>query len=184
MFYLNSYEQCDNSTLQDEEYLHEIYQKYVSLLNPNSGITSSIWETPQDISADDLVDFCAFNDLLYQKNANDEYESGNIYARAELVEVALLQYFNDISPEYLRTSRWYEYNEIPGRDNKNKYIMMMGGGGGLIKVLSAEKDGDILNIVVGLYVGDDTDNVEKAFMLSLKLEESGFKYLSYTEYLA
>ncbi|MPM39721.1 hypothetical protein SDC9_86355 [bioreactor metagenome] len=169
-------------TQQDEEYLNEIYQKYVSMLNANSGITDYPWATPSDIAADQLVDFCSFNNLLKLKGPNGEYEGQIFFVPAEEVEAALLKYFDGISPEYLRTSRYYEFDEIPGRDYKNKYLMPQGGGGGLTKALKVEEDGDILRIVVGVYVGDDTENPVDTFLLSVRVEEDGFKYLSYETY--
>ncbi|HWQ51833.1 MAG TPA: hypothetical protein VN369_08550 [Terriglobales bacterium] len=167
-------------TQQDEEYLNVIYQKYVSMLNPNGGIAGGPWAAPSDIDPNSLVDFCSFNDLL-----NTSGESGAkqiFFVPAEEVEAALLQYFDGISPEYLRTSRYYEFDEIPGWDYTNQYYMPQGGGGGLTKALKVEEDGDILRIVVGYYYGDDTVNPIDTFLLSVRLEENGFKYLSYETY--
>jgi len=167
-------------TQQDEEYLNEIYQKYVWPLNANSGIAAGPWATPSDIASDLLVDFCSFNDLL---NTSGEKGTKQIFfVPAEEVEAALLKYFDGISPEYLRTSQFYEFDEIPGWDSTNNYYMPQGGGGGLTKALKVEEDGDILCIVVGYYYGDDTENPVDTFLLSVRVEEDGFKYLSYETY--
>jgi hypothetical protein len=127
------------------------------------------------------VDFCQFNDLLGLK-VNGEYEVDGLHAPAEKVEAAVLQYFDGISPEYLRTSQWYEWDKISGQDFTNEYIMMAGGGGGSTKVLDAEQDNDLLRIVVGFYLGDDLDHPVNTFLLTVRLEENGFKYLSYELY--
>ncbi len=162
---------------QDEEYRNEIYLKYVDPINRGLAIYS--WETPSEISADVLIVFCSNNNLLQLSGPYGDYEGLIFLVPATEVEAAISQYFDGLSPEHLRTSQFYEYDEIPGHDSTNKYYMPMGYSSGCDStVLHVEEDGDILRIVGQSYAWYDYDTPMETFLLTVRLEQDGFKYLS------
>jgi len=168
---------------QDAAYLDEITDKYITPMMPAYGILWKSWASPMDIPADDLVNFCAFNNLL---NLPPDLDLGEGFADnhgpASDVESAIKRYF-DVSVDYLRTSRYYGFiNKDNGERYDNEYIMVYGfGGGGQTCALHAEQDGDLLKITVGLYGPDDEipDRPVKTGLLTIQLDEDGYQYLSY-----
>lgn len=158
---------------QDAAYLDDITKKYVRPLVPYGSILANSWTTEKDVSADNLVDFCAFNNLAnLPLDENNEYMAGQQNAPAEQAETAIRQYF-DVSVEYLRTSS--RYNKADG------YAMLNGGGGGMTRALHTEQSGDLLIVTVGLYGPDDEipDRPVKTGLLTIRLDGESYQYLSY-----
>lgn len=158
---------------QDAVYLDDITKKYVRPLVPYGSILASSWPSAKDISADNLIDFCAFNNLTnLPLDENNEYMAGQQNAPAEQTEAAIGRYF-DVSAEYLRTSS--RYNDSDG------YVMLNGGGGGMTRALHAEQDGNLLKITVGLYGPDDEvpGRPAKTGLLTIRLDGDRYQYLSY-----
>lgn len=139
---------------------------------PYGRILINSWPTAGNISANNLIDFCAFNNLLnLPLDENKEYTIDNHHGQDEQVEAAIRRYF-DVTVEYLRTSSRYNYAD--------GYIMLNGGGGGRTRALNAEQDGDLFKITVGLYGPDDEapDRPAKIGLLTIRLDGNNYQYLS------
>ncbi len=109
------------------------------------------WESTSEISADDLIGFCAKNNLLSLPQDEERgYAPEYAYAPAEEVEEALKKNFS-VSSEYLRTSKWYN------ADTKTYVLAIGGGGGGPVAISAEQKEGKIM-IAVGLMASDDKEN--------------------------
>ncbi len=166
---------------QDEAYLEEITQKYVHPLIPYGGILLQSWETASDIPADNLIDFCAYNNLLgMETDESGQYAEFSHRAPGTETEGAIQKYF-DVTADYLRTSSRYNYvDETTNERYENDYVMLDSGGGGGTRALQTEQDGELLHIVVGIYGPDDAPNRPWATgNLVVKPEGYGFKYISY-----
>jgi hypothetical protein len=166
---------------QDTAYLDELTDKYLWPLMPAYGIAWKSWRTASEIPADDLVNFCAFNNLLNLPKQPDFDESFvNNHAQPEAVEVAVQQYF-DVPAEYLRTSLYYNHVTKDGERYDNEYIMLYGfGGGGMTAALNAVEEGDLLKITVGLFGPDDVfpDRPQEYRLLTIKLDGDSYQYIS------
>ena len=160
---------------QDEQYRNEICQKYVSFAD---AIIFYSWKTPNEIPADILMWFCSRNNVLQLSGPYGDYEGLIFLVPATEVEAAMSQYFDGLSPEHLRTSEYYEYEYLNDRDYLNRYYMPMGSGCCDSTVLHVEEDGDILRIVGQGYALNDSVTPLETFLLTVRLEQDGFKYLS------
>ena len=109
------------------------------------------WESTSEISADDLIGFCAKNNLLsLPQDEEGGYAPEYANAPADEVEEAMKKNFN-VSTEYLRTSKWYN------ADTKTYVLAIGGGGGGPVAISAEQKEGKIM-IAVGLMASDDKEN--------------------------
>ncbi|MFA9381441.1 MAG: DUF6070 family protein [Acetanaerobacterium sp.] len=170
----------------DQEYLDTLTEAYVKPLMPSGGILLSSWQTAEDIAADDLVCFCAFNNLLNKpvtpsdKTVFEGAEYVDHEGPAAEVETAIQQYF-DVSTQYLRTSKLYNfYDEDAGYQYQDAYMLPHGfGGGGSVKALAAEQNADELIITVGVFGPDDLGDPAMTGTLTVQLEEGGFQYICY-----
>ncbi len=99
---------------------------------------------------------------------------------ADEVEHAVMQYF-DVSPDYLRTSKLYNfYDEDTGRRYDDAYLLPFGfGGGGSARALDFSQDKNTLTITVGVFGPDDAVMPVLTGTLTVYLGESGFEYVSY-----
>ncbi len=175
-----------NSDVQDTAFLDTLTVTYVRPLMPSSSILISSWETAEEIAADELVKFCAFNNLL---NKPVTPSDTTIYNGAEYVdhegaasevENAIQKYFH-VSKDYLRTSKLYNfYDEDTNVQYKDAYMLPDGfGGGGSVKAMAAEQSESQLLITVGIFGPDDLKNPAMMGFLTVRLEKDGFKYVSY-----
>ena len=109
------------------------------------------WESASEMTADDLIGFCAKNNLLsLPQDEEGGYAPEYANAPADEVEEALKKNFN-VSSEYLRTSKWYN------ADTKTYALVIGGGGGGPVAISAEQKEGKIM-IAVGLMASDDEEN--------------------------
>ncbi len=166
--------------------LDELTQTYVHPLMPSGSILVSSWEKAEEIAADNLICFCAFNNLL-NKPVNPS--SATIFNGAEYidhegpaadVEAAIQKYF-DVSREYLRTSKLYNFHDEDAKiQYKDSYLLPDGfGGGGSVKAMIAEQNGSQLIIIVGIFGPDNLKNPAMTGRLTIQLREYGFQYVSY-----
>lgn len=161
-----------------------LYLKYVEPLCPTGKILLKSWDKAENISSDDLVSFCAYNNLLDRETnppdtkISDGSEYVEPFAPSEVVEKAVQQYF-DVSSDYLKTAKAFQND---GKDNM--YLLGHGfGGSGLVKVLRAEQNGFNLEIEIGIWGPDDeNDNPAITGALSIELGNDSFHYLSYIKH--
>jgi len=160
--------QPTSSSAQDELTLDEVNRNYVRLLPITREISHSEWASPINIPASDLVYFCDDNNLLGFGHDDLPHE-----CPAEAVEAAVQKYF-DVPAEYLRTAREFDEKTMT-------YTMLPGGGGGWTRAMSYEREGDLLRIVVwsGWGGGPEDGYPTQLFLLTVRIEADGFKYLSY-----
>lgn len=170
--------QDETPTINVED-LNGITERFVLPLNPNGRILLSSWASPEEIKASDLIQFCAYNNLLNKEvnPSGDTIMSGAQYVDhsgpANDVEEAIHQYF-DVSAEHLRTAPEYE-NEETGF-----YFIGDGfGGGGAVRVLDAKLDNGVLTVQVGIFGPDDDEKPTKTGNLQITLTDEGYKYTSY-----
>ncbi len=176
-----------NSDVQDTAFLDTLIVTYVRPLMPSGAILLSSWETAEEIAADELVKFCAFNNLLNKPvtPSNATIYNGAEYVdhegAADKVENAIQKYF-DVSKDYLRTSKLYNfYDQETNVQYKDAYMLPDGfGGGGSVKVMAAEQNESQLLITVGIFGPDDPKKPAMTGVLTIGLEKEGFKYVSYS----
>ena len=109
------------------------------------------WESASEITADDLIGFCAKNNLLsLPQDEEGGYAPEYANAPADEVEEALKKNFN-VTTEYLRTSKWYN------ADTKTYALVIGGGGVGPVAISAEQQEGKIM-IAVGLMASDDEEN--------------------------
>lgn len=168
-----------NQPKVDTKNTDNLYETYVQPLNPTGGILIKEWASPADISSSDLIQFCAFNNLLGKETnppntlISDGGQYIDTFALASDVENSIQHYF-DISSDYLKSAKEYEYE-----GNRGMYLLGCGfGGSGSAKVLQATQKEDLLQLEIGIF-SPDNDNPSITGILSIKLEEDSFNYLSY-----
>lgn len=176
-----------NSDVQDTAFLDTLTVTYVRPLMPSGAILLSSWETAEEIAADELVEFCAFNNLLNKPVTPSDATiyNGAVYVdhegAADEVENAIQKYF-DVSKDYLRTSKLYNfYDQETNVQYKDAYMLPDGfGGGSSIKAMAAEQSESQLLITVGIFSPDDLKKPAMTGVLTVRLEKEGFKYVSYS----
>lgn len=155
-----------------------VTKAFVWPLIATGGCLTYSWDSPADINADDLIDICAYNNMLNlpTEPADLTIFGGAAYAEgladAGSVENVLQKYF-DVTVEHLRTSKRYDAQT-------NTYAMLSGwGGGGEFLALSADIQGDLIAIHVG-YGHSDRERIDNQGVLSIRLDAEGnIHYQSY-----
>ncbi len=109
------------------------------------------WGSASEITADNLIEFCAKNNLLnLPQDVEGGYAPKYMNAPANEVEKALQKNF-DVKADYLRTSKWYDAST-------ETYVLGVGGGGvGRIAISAEQKDRKII-MEVGLMAPDEEDD--------------------------
>jgi hypothetical protein len=144
----------------------------------DSSISHTEWASPLDIASDALVMFVAFNNLLELPMEYGEYVEH--FGPADRVEAAIQRFF-DVPVEHIRTSRWFEYEDVEfGVSYQDAYIMLSpGGGGAWTRAIDFTQSGDMLWITVAAGGGnDEEENPRALYLLTVRLDEVGFRYLS------
>lgn len=122
----------------------EAMSRLVQPLFRGANLYSKSWSSARELSPDDLVNFCAANNLLNLPQDFEQcYLPGFDYPQAEQVEAALQKYF-DIDEAFLRNSQQY--------DPKTNTYQLIGGFGSLCSgvALSAKQEEQLLLIEVGV----------------------------------
>lgn len=168
--------QVKMGNLTEQERL-EWQQKYLLPLIPTGHMYTYGWKSVQEIQPDDLVNFCAYNNLLNLPVTPEDLTiaGGAEYVQneseAEAVEEAIRQYF-DVDAQQLRQSQFYH-------PERNTYTMLCGFGGGYgMQLMGGYTEGEILY----LQVGEGGVEEEPVYTGTLKIkiiDETHWKYLSY-----
>lgn len=133
-----------NSLPVDLKDLEAVTRVYLDSLVSCGKIWDQSWKTPSEIPADQLIEICAYNNLLdLPRDFEGIYKPGHEYAPASQVEAAVKKFF-DVKSSYLKTSKWYQ-------PQNNTYLLIGGFGGGVwAKAMSAKHEDDKIIIEVGL----------------------------------
>lgn len=118
--------------------IKDLQEKYVTPILVCGDIKTYNWSSAQEIQADDLIEFCAYQNLLNLPTEEDRAirYSGkyvNNIAPAEEVEAAILKHF-DVSREHIRTSKYYN-------EDSNTYSLIYRITGTLV-LNNVEKEGE------------------------------------------
>ncbi len=162
--------------LNEQERL-EWQQKYLFPLIPTGHMYTYGWDSVQEILPDDLVNFCAYNNLLNLPVTPEDLTivGGAEYvqkeAQAEAVEEAIRQYF-DVDAKQLRQSQFYH-------PDRNAYTMLCGFGGGYgMQLMGGYTEGNMMYLQVG-EGGVEEQPVYTGTLKIKQIDESNWKYVSY-----
>ena len=155
----------------------EWQEKYLFPLIPTGDLYTYGWESVQDIQPDDLINFCAYNNLLHLPVTPEELTiaGGAQYveneASVEAVEAAVRQYF-DVDAETMRKSQFYH-------QESNAYTLLCGFGGGYgMTLMGGYTEGDMMYLQIG--EGGVEEQPTYTGTLKIKVtDETHWKYLSY-----
>ncbi len=153
--------------------LKAVTQVYVSPVNVN--VFYYAWAAPSDITADNLIEICARNNFLdLPRDVENVYLPEYANAPADQVEAEIQRHF-DVESDYLKTSQWYEYENI-----KNTYLLVGGFGGGFsARAISATQNGNQIMIEVGIYKDEDFSLTPSGTLTVELSEKNEVKYISY-----
>lgn len=155
------------------EEVEQLSRDYVELLAPGGNWWESSWSSPEELTADQLVEVCAYNNLL---ELSTQPEDHIIAAPAQQVEQALAEHF-DVSAEHLRTSQYYD------PENETYGLPLDGGGDWSAWAVSARRDGDRLELEIAAGSTDDKENAATHGWLTVELlPDGGWMYRSFTQY--
>lgn len=156
--------------------LQLVSRAYVWPLIHCARVAGYSWNSPAEIDADDLINICAYNNLLELpvEPADRTIFQGAEYveheAPAAQVESALRKHF-DVSADYLKTASQYH----PETDT---YTMYNGWGGGWAYMATAAKrEGDRIVINVGIS-NPDNDEIIPCSVLTVEVKDSVLKFIS------
>ena len=145
-----------------------VTRAYVWPLIHTGNVSGYSWNSPSEIAADDLIDICAYNNLLDLPTDPPDlpiFSGGSyadMYAPANLVEAAIQKHF-DVTVEYLQTASQYD----PETDT---YAMYNGWGGGWAYVATeVRQSGNRLIIDVG--VSSDGSEPVSSNTLTIELQD-------------
>lgn len=169
---------CAPKETMSAEELQVMQEKYLEPLIPTGHLYQYGWESANDIKPDDLIDFCAYNNLLNLPTTPEEQTiaAGAEYvqnqAPAEQVETAVQQYF-DVDAQRLRESQLYDAGN-------NTYTMLCGFGGGYgMSLLGARKEGDLLYLQIGEGMFEEEQTVYTGELTVQVIDKDHWKYVSY-----
>lgn len=149
--------------LKDYEQLYETYLSNVFL----SSITAASWSSAEEIKPDRLINFYVF-DRVVEKYTGKDWTALRIPAKE--VEDFIQSYF-DVSSEHLRKSQYYH-------KDTDSYSFDGVGGAASSKVINAQRERDELKLDFEYYSSADDVTVIRKGTLTIKLSNTGFKYVS------
>ncbi len=134
------------------------------------------WESPSEITADNLIEACAKNNFLNLPRDDEEcYLPESAHPLADDVEAAIQKHF-DVEANSLRKSKWYE-NEN-GKEHTYSLVSGFGGGWGAVAV-SAEQMGNQIKIGIAIEKGEDESITPVGTMTVELTEDNVVQYISY-----
>lgn len=161
-------------TSATQERLDELTETYIKPLNPNGALVSRTWASVSELTADELIGFCAFNNFLeLPRDFEGLYEQGPVAPAAE-VEAAVTRYFA-VDAAFLKTSQFYDAAA-------DAYALPGGFGGGWTTRAFDERERDGFLIITTGVIGpdDEPDRPSRTATLTIAPQpDGGFWYESF-----